>query len=228
MAIEMLFYLIFPYIAITLAIIGWIYRISYDKYSISSQSSEFLGDKGSLLVGSYLWHYSIIAILSMHILGILFPEIFNRLVTDSNREFWEYTGWLLAGFSIIGMLILLYRRLTNARVRAVTTPMDWIVLGDLTTQITTGMIVAIKYRFGSSWFITTMVPWLRSLFTLNPDYTTVAGFAGSDWLLHLHFVNGMVLIALIPFTRLGHLLLYPIRYAWRTPQIVIWNKTRGN
>ncbi|RMG33758.1 MAG: respiratory nitrate reductase subunit gamma [Methanobacteriota archaeon] len=228
MAIDMLFYLIFPYVAITLAVIGWIYRISYDKYSVSSQSSEFLGDKETLLFGSYFWHYSIIAILSMHILGILFPDLFNRLVTDSNREFWEYTGWALAGFSILGMAILIYRRITNERVRAVTTAADWIVLGDLSTQIVTGMTVAIKYRFGSQWFISTMVPWLRSLFTLNPNYSTVAGFAGSDWLLHLHFVNGMVLIAMIPFTRLGHLMLYPIRYAWRTPQIVIWNRSRGN
>ncbi len=227
MTVDFLFYVIFPYIAITLAIIGWIYRISYDKYTFSSQSSEFLGNKNSLLVGSYFWHYSIIMILTMHILGILFPDLFNLLVTDSNRPIWEYTGWLLAAFSIIGMLILIYRRITNPRVRATTTLLDWIVLGDLTTQISTGLTIAIKYRFGSSWFITTMVPWLRSIVTLNPQYTAVAGFAGNDWFLHLHFVNGMVLIALIPFTRLGHLIFYPIKYAWRSPQIVIWNKSKS-
>ncbi len=227
MAMDLLFYLIFPYVAITVAIIGWVYRISFDRYSISSQSSEFLGDKEKLLVGSYLWHYSIIAILFMHFLGIALPTVFNALVTDSNRAYWEYAGWALASFSIIGMFILIYRRVSNPRVRANTTILDWVVLGDLTLQITTGLIVAIKYQFGSSWFISTMVPWIRSLILLNPQYEGVAGFAGSDWFLNLHFVNGMFLIALIPFTRLAHLILYPIKYSWRSPQVVIWNKPRA-
>lgn len=225
MAFDLLFYVIFPYIAIVLAFVGWFYRIGYDSYSVSSQSSQFLGDKKTLLFGSYLWHYSIIAILFMHAFGILLPDLFSMIVTNDTRTIWEYAGYVLATIALLGMVSLIYRRINNKRLTVVTSFADWIVLFLLTLQISLGLYVAISSEaIGSAWFISTMVPWLQSLIFGTPNYQAVASLGNSNWLYALHFINGMVLIALIPFSRLGHLLLYPFRYMWRKYQVVVWNK----
>jgi len=123
------------------------------------------------------------------------------------------------------MVSLIYRRINNKRLTVVTSFADWMVLFLLTLQISLGLYVAISSEaIGSAWFISTMVPWLQSLIFGTPNYQAVASLGNSNWLYALHFINGMVLIALIPFSRLGHLLLYPFRYMWRKYQVVVWNK----
>ncbi len=224
MAFDLLLYVVFPYIAIIMATVGWFYRAGYDKYSITSHSSQFLGEKNTLLVGSYFWHYSIIAILFMHAFGILLPDVFNMVVTNENRTYWEYAGYVLSVISIFGMVMLIYRRLNSRRLMAVTTGIDWLVLGLLTLQISLGLYVAISSEaIGSAWFISTMVPWIQSLVIGAPDYQAVASLGNSNPWYALHFINGMLLIALVPFSRLGHLIAYPFKYAWRKMQVVVWN-----
>ena len=54
--------------------------------------------------------------------------------------------WLLAG-----LLVLVYRRLSDLKVREVTTRMDLVVLAVLAVQVVTGLWTALGYRFGSFW-----------------------------------------------------------------------------
>ena len=65
------------------------------------------------------------------------------------------------------------------------------------------------------------VPWLLSLAALSPQtqYVTVL-----PWTVKLHMLGGFVFIAMIPFTRLVHVLVPPIKYLWRPYQVVIWNR----
>ena len=41
-----------------------------------------------------------------------------------------------------------------------------------------------------------------------------------------HIVNAYVFLAILPFSRLVHMLVVPIHYLWRPYQIVIWNWDR--
>jgi nitrate reductase gamma subunit len=83
--------------------------------------------------------------------------------------------------------------------------------------------MAVTYGWGSSWYATSVVPWLWSLITLAPDVSYVASM---PLLVHIHLINAFVLIAFFPFTRLVHVLVVPNQYLWRKTQVVLWNSPR--
>jgi nitrate reductase gamma subunit len=140
----------------------------------------------------------------------------------------EVTGLALALVAIVGLTLLILRRLENARALTVTTVADWLLLLVLLAQVILGFWVALRYRWGSDWYLHTAVPWLTSLIKLSPEIQYVTSL---PWLVKLHMLGGFLIIALFPFTRLVHLVTVPITYLWRPYQVVIWNqrvaKSRG-
>lgn len=213
----------FPYAAIILAVTVGLLRYYRDRYSYSSQSSQFLANR-SLFWGSVSWHYAILLILSAHVLALLFPGWWGTLIANQTRLYiLEVTGLALALLTIFGLGLLIVRRLTLPRVFAVTTVLDWVLLAALLAQVVLGFWVALFYRWGSDWYLHTAVPWLVSLMTLKPNVTYVTVL---PWAVKLHMLGGFVIIALFPFTRLVHLVTFPITYLWRPYQVVIWNSRR--
>ncbi len=221
--LNMVLFVAFPYLAVALAVSVGLARYFGDRFSLSSQSSEFLENR-ELFWGSIPWHYGIVAILTAHLLALLLPVLWGGLIADQTRLYiLEVTGLALALTTILGISTLAFRRLTNSRASRVTTIMDWVLIADLLLQVILGFWVALFYRWGSDWYLHTAVPWLYSLATFNPQiqYVTVLPLVAQ-----LHFLNGFVITALFPFTRLIHFVTVPITYLWRPYQVVIWNRSR--
>ncbi len=219
--LDVILFVVFPYVAVILAILVGILRYFNDRFSFSSQSSQFLENR-TLFWGSVPWHYGVILVLTAHLLAALFPAQWGDLISDQTRLYiLELTGLALALMAIIGLTLLVLRRITNARAFKVTTLLDWILLADLLLQVILGFWVALFYRWGSDWYLHTAVPWLYSLATFNPQiqYVTVLPLV-----VQLHFLNAFLITALFPFTRLVHFVTFPITYLWRPYQVVIWNR----
>jgi nitrate reductase gamma subunit len=213
----------FPYMAIAIAIAVTIYRFFFDPYSVSSQSSQFLENR-TLFFGSVPWHYGLITILLGHLTALLFPGLWGLFTANQVRLYvLEITGLALALMATVGLVLLFYRRMSNARAMSVTSELDWILLIFLFLQVGLGFWVAFYYRWGSDWYLHTGVPWLVSLLKFQPDITYVTAL---PFWVKFHFLNGFVIALLLPFTRLVHLLVYPLSYLWREHQVVIWNKAR--
>lgn len=218
---DYVLFAVFPYIAIVLAVVVGIYRYNIDKFSYSSFSSQFLENR-QLFWGSVSWHYGILLILIAHILAALFPHTWALLIAAPVRLYvLEVTGLALALLAIVGLVILIIRRLTNDRILAVTSPMDWVLLGALLIQVSLGFWVALFYRWGADWYLHAAVPWLASLVKLNPQIQSVTAL---PLVVKLHMLGGFFIIGLIPFTRLVHIFTVPIGYLWRPFQVVIWNR----
>ncbi|MFF5016822.1 respiratory nitrate reductase subunit gamma [Streptomyces sp. NPDC001165] len=62
----------------------------------------------------------------------------------------------------------------------------------------------------------TIAPWARSLFTLQPKTRLMEGV---PVLYQVHAVIGMLLIALVPYSRLVHMFSAPVQYLFR-PYVV--------
>jgi nitrate reductase gamma subunit len=221
MTINTLLFAIFPYVAIAVAIIVTCLRYFNYRFTYSSLSSQFLESK-QLFWGSVTWHYSILAILTVHIIGFLMP----RSILAWNGVPWrlyvlESTGLAMGFLSLWGILVLIFRRLSQARIRVVTSPMDLLLLLALLIQVVAGVWTAIFYRWGSSWYAASAVPYLRSLFLFNPNLDLVATL---PVMVKIHIVGAFGLVLLIPFTRLVHFLSVPLQYVWRPPQVVVWNQ----
>lgn len=218
---DLVLFVAFPYVAVVLVILVGIWRYTSDRFSYSSLSSQFLENR-ALFWGSTAWHYGILLVLLAHLAALLLPGVWATLIAVPLRLYvLEVTGLALALLALTGLVTLIARRLRAARVLAVTSVADWLLLAILLVQVALGFWVALVYRWGSDWYLHTAVPWLYSLVTLNPQtqYVTVL-----PWTVKLHMLGGFLLVAILPFTRLVHLLVFPITYLWRPYQVVIWNR----
>ncbi len=218
-----LLYIILPYMAFTVAVVFTIYRYRKDGFTYSSLSSQFLEGR-ELFYGSVAWHFGIIGALTGHAIGFLFPKSVLRFNGVPVRLYiLEITGLLFGLLALVGIVSLVVRRAATSRVRSVTTKMDVVVVTLLLIQVALGVYIAVFYRWGSSWYVTSAVPYLRSLWTLQPDLKTVEPL---PLVIKLHIVNFYLLLLIFPFSRLVHMLIVPLQYLWRPYQIVIWNWNR--
>jgi len=218
---DTVLFVAFPYAAVLLAVLVGFYRYFNDRFSYSSFSSQFLENR-ALFWGSVPWHFAVIIILTAHVVAFVFPGAWGRLIAAPERlQTLEVIGLALALTAMTALALLIVRRFLNPRIFTVTSAMDWVLLGALLAQIVLGFWVALFYRWGSDWYLHTAVPWLESLVTFRPDSQFVTAL---PWVVKLHMLGGFVIIALFPFTRLVHLVTFPVTYLWRPYQVVIWNR----
>ncbi|CAN5292934.1 respiratory nitrate reductase subunit gamma [soil metagenome] len=222
--INRFIFLIFPYAALAVFLIGSIYRYKKKGFTVSSISSEFLESR-KLFWGSQPFHWGLFFLFFGHLIAFLFP----RAILAWNGQpvrllILEITSFAFGLCALFGLLMLVKRRLTNSRVKMVTSKMDVAVLAILLVQLVSGLCVAYYNRWGSSWFAAFLTPYLRSIFVFDPQIDAISG-VNSIW-LKVHILSAFSIIALIPFTRFMHFLVYPIDYLWRSYQQVIWNWDR--
>lgn len=213
----------FPYAAVLVCVAGVTYRYRQEGFTVSSLSSQFLEGK-SLFWGSVPFHIGILVVFLGHLTAFLLPQVTLAWNQDPVRLIvLEVTAFIFGFTVLIGLAALMFRRLTNARIRAVTTPMDIVLEVLLLAQVVLGLWVALGFRWGSSWFAADLSPYLWSLVKLSPE--TGAVFA-LPWVIKLHIVGAFALVLIIPFTRLVHFMVAPLHYIARPYQQVIWNWNR--
>ena len=147
---DYLLFIFLPYTAVTVLIVVSIYRFVTNKFSYSSLSSQFLeGDE--LFYGSVPWHIGIIGVLTGHLIGLLIPKQvlwFNSV--PIRLYILEVTGLVFGLLALVGVVSLFWRRVKTAKIWAVTTVMDMVVLVLLLAQVFLGVYTALFYRWGSS------------------------------------------------------------------------------
>ena len=194
---DAVLFVAFPYVAVIVAVLGALYRYIADRYSYSSQSSQFLEGR-VLFWGSVLWHYGILSVLLAHLLAAVFPDAWATLLGSQMRLYTlEVTGMALGVLAFLGLGLLILRRLSVSRVRTVTTIMDWVLLTMLLGQVALGLWVAYFYRWGGSWYLHTAAPWLASLVRLDPQIDAVTIL---PWVVKLHMLGGFAIVAIFPLS----------------------------
>lgn len=208
-----------PYAAITLFLLVSIQRYLRRPFTYSSLSSQLLENR------THFWavvpfHYGILTILLGHLIGFLIPRSVLAWNGRPVRLYLlEVTALACGVMTLIGMVAMLNRRLAFARVREVTSPMDWVMFVVLLFQVASGVYVAVFHPWGSTWYAAVATPYLWSLLELAPDVTIITQLPLAA---RLHIINAFLLIGIFPFTRLAHILVAPFPYLWRRPQLVRW------
>jgi nitrate reductase gamma subunit len=214
-----LLFSIFPYIALTLAVAVTAYRMVYRPFSVSAQSSQLLEQK-RLFFGSVAMHWGLVIVLLGHLVALLLPKgllLWNAVPV--RLYLLEITGLALGIWALFGTYLLLARRISVARVRSASTPMDYLVLVVILISALTGVLTAVLYRYGSFWFPAVMTPYLWSILTLQPRPELIRDL---PFWTQLHVFNFWLFLAVFPFSRLVHIITVPLGYALRPWQIVIW------
>ncbi len=209
---------VFPYVAVALLVVVTIIRWRRHPFSVSSLSSQLLESR-RLYWGSIPFHWGVSTILVGHLAALIVPSGFELWNGEPMRLYLlEATGLALGLWAGFGIVVLAYRRFTNSRVRAVSTPVDHLVITVVGVQIITGIWIAVGYRWGSFWGTSVFVPYMRSIlrFDPQPEYVDALPFV-----LQLHAFTFWVFIAIFPFTRLVHIFTLPLGYLTRPWQKVV-------
>jgi nitrate reductase gamma subunit len=211
---------VFPYMTLVVFLIGTVYRYRARGFQVSSLSSQFL-ERKKLFWGSQPFHWGLLVLFFGHLIAFLFPASVLAWNGDPVRlMILEVSSFAFGLSAILGLALLIRRRLGSDKVQVVTNKMDMLVYTTLIVQIISGLGVAYFERWGSSWFAAVLTPYLRSVFAFNPD---IAAVTAMPWIIQVHIVSAFFIIAIIPFTRFMHFLVAPIDYIWRGYQLVIWN-----
>jgi nitrate reductase gamma subunit len=213
-------FVILPYLALAIFFIGTIYRYRNIKFQISSLSSEFLEGR-QLFWGSVPFHWGMLFLFFGHLIAFLIPSSVLAWNSHPLRLLVLEVSAFVFGLSmLVGLSNLLFRRWQNSRIRTVTSKMDILVELLLIGQVALGLWMAYQHRWGSSWFASTLTPYLWSIFLLEPRMDAVAAMPIT---IQLHIVGAYLIVMLFPFSRLMHALVAPLDYLWRPYQRVIWN-----
>lgn len=212
-----------PYVAMAVFFIVTIQRYRQRKFTYSSLSSQFLENRRHFW-GSVPFHYGILVVLAVHALAFVAPGAVLAWNASAFRlQLGEIVVLAFAILTLVGLVNIMARRLTNRLARKVTSAGDWVIYALLLVQVGSGIWIAVFHGWGSSWFATSATPWLWSLVTLRPDVSFIAAM---PWIVKLHMLNAFLLIGFFPFTRLVHVLVLPNQYLFRREQVVIWNWDR--
>ena len=215
-----LLWVVLPYIALAIFVLGHVWRYRYDKFGWTTRSSQ-LYERRLLRIGSPLFHFGILVVLLGHIGGLLIPKSWTEAAGISEHMYHIGAVVLgtIAGIATVGGLaILIYRRRTVGPVFSATTRNDKAMYVSLTLTIVLGLAatVAANVVGGGYDYRETISPWFRSIFYLQPD---PALMSGAPVLFKLHAISALLLFAAWPFTRLVHMLTAPLGYLTR-PYIV--------
>lgn len=211
---------IYPYVAIAVFLIGSWARFDYAMYTWRTGSSQLLSSRGMRL-GSNLFHIGILAILGGHLVGLLTPHaIYERVITAPQKQLLAmWAGGLAGVLCFVGIAMLLWRRLFDARVRATGSFGDLLVLVLIFAQLLLGMVsirLSMDHLDGSVMIV--LSEWAQHIVTGRAG---AADFIyGVHWVYKAHLVLGMTLFLIAPFTRLVHVWSIPVSYLWRPYQVV--------
>ncbi len=196
---------IYPYIALSIFLLGSLIRFEREQYSWKSESSQLL-HRGSLRMGNILFHVGIIGLFFGHAVGLLTPvAVWDALgVSHSFKQVFAMTaGGIMGTLCLVGVLMLLSRRLGNPRLAANTTWRDKLVLGWILITVLVGLstiVVSAGHLDGHEMVL--LMSWAQHVVTFRGDAANFITDASPVFKLHLFL--GMSLFVIFPFTRLVH------------------------
>ncbi|RLK48758.1 respiratory nitrate reductase gamma subunit [Alkalispirillum mobile] len=213
---------VFPYIAGTVFLIGSLLRFEKSQYTWKSNTTQLMSGGDRFRLGINLFHIGIIALFFGHLFGLLTPQAVYSAVglTAGGKQILAIVAGTIFGLiTLVGVAILLHRRLTDPRVRKTSYPMDSFILILLALQLVTGLLT-VPASMGSldGGTMLKIVAWAQGLVTFQAD--AAATIYDIHWIYKIHMFLGMLMFLVFPFTRLVHIWSVPYGYIWRAYQVV--------
>ena len=205
----------YPYICLTVFLLGSLIRFDREPYTWRAGSSQMLR-KRQLRWGSNLFHVGILFLLFGHAVGLLTPtEVYTLVLTIPQKQMLAVVSGGIAGAAcFVGLTLLLHRRLVDPRIRRTSSAMDIAILVLLWLQLTLGLAtlpISLHHSDGSVMLV--LSHWAQGIVFLHP----LDGAALQDlpWPYLVHLVLGLTVFLVFPFSRLVHIWSAPVWYLGR-------------
>lgn len=211
----------YPYIALSVLLIGSIARYERDPFTWKTSSSQLLRRR-QLIIGSVLFHVGVLVIFFGHLVGLLTPiTVFDALgISHGAKQLLAVIAGGVAGvLALIGGAMLFHRRWTDPRIRKTSSFADIAILAILLVQLGLGMstiLVSVEHLDGHE--MTKFMTWAQMIFTFRAG--AADQIADVALVFKLHLALGLTIFLIFPFTRLAHVLsgfFAPLRYLLLRP-----------
>jgi nitrate reductase gamma subunit len=220
-AIHNFLFVVYPYICLAVFFMGSLARFDRDQYTWKSDSSQLLRKRG-MNWASNLFHAGILFLFVGHTVGMLTPHaVYEAFVTPAQKQMLAIVAGGVAGaLCFVGLSMLIWRRITDPRIRLTSHRTDLAILIILWVQLSLGLITlpfSLSHSDGSVMLV--LSDWAQRIVTLNPDAAALVPLA---WPYKVHMVLGMTIFLLFPFSRLVHVWsgLATVTYLFRPYQLV--------
>ena len=216
----------YPYLCLTVFIVGSWFRFDREQYTWRSGSSQLLRRR-QLTWGSNLFHVGILVIFLGHFVGLLTPVwVFDEMgISHTFKQVMAIVVGGIAGIAcLIGITLLAHRRLFDSRIRKTSSFGDIAVLLMLYAQLMLGLAtipVSLNHLDGGE--MVRFMTWAQGILTLQPGVSAL--IADVNPVFKLHLLLGMTIFLVFPFTRLVHIWSAPIWYLGRRGYQVV--RARG-
>lgn len=219
--LNFFFFGIYPYIAASVFLIGSLVRFDYQPYTWKSGSSQFLRQRG-MPFASNAFHIGIILLLLGHAVGLLTPHgLYTAfgLGAETKQVLAMTAGGIFGTLCLLGMVILVHRRLTDDRVVAAGSAMDTFILLLLLVQLVIGLLtIPASASHHDATVMLVLAEWAQRIVTFRGGAAELV--AGTDMVFQVHLVLGLTIVLLAPFSRLVHVWSAPLSYLVRRYQLV--------
>ena len=195
---------VYPYIALSIFLLGSLIRFDRDQYSWKSDSSQLLR-KGQLRWGSNLFHVGILFLFFGHSVGMLTPHfVYEPFMTAGAKQLMAMvSGGLFGLFGFVGVSILLHRRLGDARIRATSKTRDIVLLWLLWAQFALGLAtIPLSAQHLDGGMMMKLAEWAQRIVTFRSGAPEL--LVEASWVFKAHMFLGMSIFVIFPFTRLVH------------------------
>ena len=221
-ALDNFLFGLYPYICLSVFLVGSLIRFDRDQYTWKSDSSQLLR-AGQLRLASNLFHVGVLFLFFGHFVGMLTPHFVYAPVLDAGTKqvLAMVSGGIAGVLAFFGVTLLLARRLGDARIRATSKASDIAILVLLWLQLALGLATipySGQHLDGSMMLV--LADWAQRIVTFRPGAAEL--MAGVGWVFKAHMVLGMTIFLVFPFTRLVHVWsgFATLAYLWRPYQMV--------
>ena len=196
----------YPYISLAVFFLVSLIRFDREQYTWKSDSSQLLRH-GQLRWGSNLFHIGVLGIFAGHFTGLLTPlTVWHALgVSPAEKQLTAMVGGGIFGLMcVVGLGILLLRRLSDPRINANSGPMDVLILVLLLLQVILGLAgipLSMQHMDGSE--MVKFMGWAQRIWTFRGGGVEL--IANVSIIFKLHLVLGLTIFLVFPFTRLVHI-----------------------
>ncbi|WP_348698325.1 respiratory nitrate reductase subunit gamma [Duganella fentianensis] len=196
---------IYPYIALAIFLLGSLIRFDREQYTWKSESSQVF-HTGMLRLGSPLFHIGVLGLFFGHAAGLLTPVwVWDALGVEHGTKqlVAMVAGGTMGSLCLIGLLMLLGRRLSNERVAARSTWKDKLVLLWLLATLLLGLSsIFVSAGHMDGHMMVLLMGWAQHVVTFRGDAADL--ILTAPLIFKLHLFMGMSLFVIFPFTRLVH------------------------
>ncbi|OZI64457.1 respiratory nitrate reductase subunit gamma [Bordetella genomosp. 11] len=196
---------IYPYICLAVLLLGSLVRFDREQYTWKSDSSQLLRH-GALRLGSNLFHWGILVVVIGHFVGFLVPHwmVSPFLNASAHQLLAMVFGGAAGAVAIVGLTILIWRRLSDHRIRRNSRVSDIVVVLMLWVQLALGLgTVVLSTRHLDGVLFEQLTSYVKGVVTFQPG---IAGLlAGVPLTYQLHILLGFTIFLISPFTRMVHI-----------------------